>query len=116
MTGSRAVRLCALIVAVVLVVLDGPSSASAQCLPPAYHGDLPGSTGSCPGRTVAEASGVVWAVLVLAVGLWLARAQFRSRAETDADLELVDSVFRQDGDGDGDGEPRRGTGDPATGS
>lgn len=114
MTGSRAVRLLALAAATVLLVLGGPSSASAQCLPPAYHSDLPGGSGTCPEQVAGSASAVVWAVLVLAAGLWLARALSRSRDTTDDDLAVVDSVFSQSApEGGPESGTTGGTGGPA---
>lgn len=95
MTGSRAIRLLAWAAAVLVLVLGCPVPASAQCLPPAYHGDVPGAAGSCPQGAASGASAVVWAVAVLAVGLWLARAFSRSRATTEADLATTDAVFTE---------------------
>ncbi|MEU6347932.1 hypothetical protein ABZ896_01230 [Streptomyces sp. NPDC047072] len=93
--GARALRLLAPAAAVVLLVLGDPAPAAAQCAPPAYHGDLPGAAGSCPQGTAGGASALVWAVVVLAAGLWLARAVSRSRAATDADLATTDAVFAE---------------------
>ncbi|MDT0449424.1 hypothetical protein [Streptomyces hesseae] len=93
MMPSRTARLSALAVAVPLLVLGTPAAASAQCSEPNYRGSRTFPGGSCPEQVADTASGVVWAVLVLAAALWVALALSRSRATTDADLALVDATF-----------------------
>ncbi len=90
---SRIVRLSALVVAGPLLVLGAPGSAVAQCSEANYRGSRTFPGGSCPATVANTASGVVWAVLVLAAVLWIALALSRSRATTDADLALVDATF-----------------------
>lgn len=90
------VRLFALVAAVALLVLGSPSSASAQCVAPTYNGGLPVRAGSCPEGVAGGASGLAWAVVVLAVGVWVVRALSRSRSAADAELGLIDEVFGQE--------------------
>ncbi|KPI06254.1 hypothetical protein OK074_4232 [Actinobacteria bacterium OK074] len=86
-------RLAALAAATVLLVLGTSAPASAQCAAPTYHGGLPVRVGACPEGVAGGASGGVWAVVVLAVGLWIAYARSRSGATTEADLGVIDAVF-----------------------
>ncbi|KOU55071.1 hypothetical protein ADK57_45875 [Streptomyces sp. MMG1533] len=95
MIGPRTVRLSALAAASALLVLGTPSPASAQCAAPTYHGGLPLRVGQCPEGVAGGAAAGVWALLVLAAGLWLASALSRSRTTTDADLAAIDEVFSQ---------------------
>ncbi len=65
--------------------------------------------GACPEGVAGGASGAVWAVVVLAAGLWIAYARSRSRATADTDLEVIDAVFSEAvteaaGDAHGEGE------------
>ncbi|GAA2717056.1 MULTISPECIES: hypothetical protein [Streptomyces] len=97
MTPSRApsrwARPAGLAVATALLVLGAPASASAQCADPNYRGTRTFPGGSCPTTVAGTASAGVWAVLVLAAALWLARLLTRSRSTTDADLAMLDAVF-----------------------
>ncbi|GAA1317207.1 hypothetical protein GCM10009647_046890 [Streptomyces sanglieri] len=77
------------------LVLGAPSPASAECAAPTYHGGLPLRVGECPEAVAGGAAAGVWALLILAVGLWLASALVRSRTTADADLGLIDEVFSQ---------------------
>ncbi|MER5938832.1 hypothetical protein ABT121_16095 [Streptomyces sp. NPDC001928] len=95
MTGPRIARLSALASATATLVLGTPSPASAECAAPTYHGGLPLHVGECPEAVAGGASAGVWALLILAAGLWLAWALSRSRAATDADLATIDEVFSQ---------------------
>ncbi|WP_187284719.1 hypothetical protein [Streptomyces sp. uw30] len=96
MTGPRIARLSALVTATATLVLGTPSPASAECAAPTYHGGLPLHVGECPEAVAGGASAGVWALLLLAAGLWLASALSRSRAGTDADLATIDEVFSQE--------------------
>ncbi|MFD9326132.1 hypothetical protein [Streptomyces sp. NPDC060065] len=91
-----AARLSTLVAAVALLVIGSPTSASAQCVAPTYNGGLPVRAGNCPEGVAGGASGLVWAVVVLAVGVWLVRALSRSRSAADAELGLIDEVFGQE--------------------
>ncbi|MER6997219.1 hypothetical protein [Streptomyces sp. NPDC000410] len=93
MRRSRIVRLSALATATALLVLGTPASASAQCSDPNYKGSRSFPGGSCPEYVANTSSAAVWALLVLAGGLWLAFAWSRSRDTTIADLAVVDAVF-----------------------
>ncbi|MBT2384379.1 hypothetical protein [Streptomyces sp. ISL-11] len=95
MTTSRswAVRASALATATALLVLGAPATASAQCADPHYHGGRTFPGGSCPENVADAASGTVWAVLVLAAGLWIAVALSRHRSTTAADLAAIDEAF-----------------------
>ncbi|MFG2205687.1 hypothetical protein [Streptomyces sp. NPDC048638] len=95
MIRSRAVRLTTLAAATALLVLATPATASAQCSGPNYRGTRTFPGGDCPEPTAIAASGTVWALLLLAAGLWLTLARRRSRSATTADLALVDATFTQ---------------------
>ncbi|MFF8280861.1 hypothetical protein ACF05T_33170 [Streptomyces lateritius] len=86
-------RLLALATATALLVLGAPASAAAQCSNPDYKGIRSFPGGACPQHVAGIASGVVWALLTLAAGLWLISALRRSRSETDTDLATIDAVF-----------------------
>lgn len=93
MTGSRTVRLFALAAATAPLVLGTPSPASAQCAAPAYHGGVPLWIGECPEAVAGGASAAVWALVIVAAGLWIARALSRSDSGEATDLQLIDRVF-----------------------
>ncbi|MDO0914956.1 hypothetical protein QQM39_30265 [Streptomyces sp. DT2A-34] len=95
MTGPRIARLSALATATATLVLGTPAPASAECAAPTYHGGLPLHVGECPEAVAGGASAGVWALLLLAAGVWLASALSRSRGGTDADLTVIDEVFSQ---------------------
>ncbi|MEU6353126.1 hypothetical protein ABZ896_28015 [Streptomyces sp. NPDC047072] len=96
MTGSRIVRLSTLVAAAATLVLGTPSSASAQCAAPTYHGGLPLWIGTCPETVAGGASAAVWVLIVLTAGLWAARALARSDSGGTTDLQLIDRVFDQE--------------------
>ncbi|GGX23621.1 hypothetical protein [Streptomyces chryseus] len=93
MISHKGARLLAVATATALLVLVAPVSAAAQCSNPDYKGSRSFPGGACPENVAGIASGAVWALLVLAAGLWLASALRRSRSETATDLTTIDSVF-----------------------
>jgi hypothetical protein len=92
MTGSRAVRLSVLALATAAQVLGAPATASAMCAAPTYHGGMPLWIGECSEAVAGGASAAVWGAVVVAVGLWVARALVGSDSRS-ADLRLIDRVF-----------------------
>jgi hypothetical protein len=94
-TGPRIARHSALAAATAILVLGTPSPASAQCAAPTYHGGLPLHIGECPEAIAGGAVAGAWALAVLTAGLWCAFACSRSRAETEADLAVIDEIFTQ---------------------
>ncbi|MDG4860618.1 hypothetical protein P8605_21045 [Streptomyces sp. T-3] len=86
-------RLSAVVMTVALFVLATPTSASAQCSNPTAPGSklLPGT--QCPEGTATTASALVWGLAVIALILWLVRTMTRLRSTTDADVQVIDTVF-----------------------
>ncbi|MCZ4604971.1 hypothetical protein O3S80_14715 [Streptomyces sp. Lzd4kr] len=93
MNAPRLVRLSAAAAATLTLVLGSSSPASAECAAPTYHGGLPLRIGACPEAVAAGASAMVWAVLLLAAGLWIAHGLTRPDSRDASDLELIDRVF-----------------------
>ncbi|MGW1616600.1 hypothetical protein ACWCQZ_45685 [Streptomyces sp. NPDC002285] len=93
MNGSPLVRLSAVAAATVTLVVGTSAPASAECAAPTYHGGLPLRIGDCPEAVAAGASAVVWAVLLIAAGLWIAHGLTRPDSREASDLELIDRVF-----------------------